>query len=1017
MSHNFADLIFQLQLFDLELPGRRFTWSNARANPTLAKLDRFLFNLPFSNCFPNVAQSALPNTSSDHLPLLCTIQTNFMRSNLFRVENFFLKLPHFQDLVRNFWLSRPVASTPSDFDLKLSALTKEIKLWKKSRSSAIMQQLRVIRNFLAWCDWVMEIRNLTELEKLVKALMKKRFVQLAILEEELWKQRASVKWKLHGDKNTTYFHARASSNKRKNFIQKIAYNGDFVSDQKSKGRAFHNFFCQLIGKHSVVTSVQDWSMLYPTHLNLSSNLTQPVTQEEISIAIKAWPNGKSPGPDGYTGEFFKLFLDELMPDILTTLNSALNIENLSPLNNSLICLIPKKPDASHPSDFRPIGIVHSMQRILSKVLMNRFTPLVQNLINPNHSGFLPGRNIVDNFLYAQQVITHASRKKIKLAVFKADLRKAFDTISWVFIQNVLLALGFPNTWTKWITGCVLKGSSKVMVNGLASKKIILRRGVRQGDPLSPYLFIVAFDFLSRWMNRLTTVGAFPMPHEGMLPCLFYADDSLIFFKPDTHQALLLKLLLAAFESTSGLALNHAKSALICLNCEEQTVTSLSRILACISATLPITYLGLPLSNKSLRKSDYGSLLSKFQARLSGWPASLLSIAGRAVLVNTCLSSLPIYFMSAFKLPAWVLKRIDAIRRNFMWHGCNSTKLVLISWDKVCMPKAIGGSGILDLQVMNDALLAKWLWIWLSKENSIWSNLNLVLQNGNFSTFPSSGQLQNNFSKMIDLFSTVLKFQLGDGIRVPFWHFDWGFGILKHKFHTLFTFSLDTGISVQYFQQNSSDTSKLFKSAIATSDLVLTQLAQVLQILHITSVSPSLATDKAVWTLQENTLFSTKSLHSFIKMIPKHNSTLKEIWKLKIPPRMIIFLWRMLQNRIATVDTLRKRGWPMPSICYLCRNGEDSVQHLFNECRYTLQAKHSLFCYPHNLQLFQIYTTLLLLSKSPQVPVQTKELLAIMTFLIWRERCQRIFNEKHNNLHFQALVDQTILERDSYYVRQ
>ncbi|KAJ4759044.1 RNA-directed DNA polymerase (reverse transcriptase)-related family protein [Rhynchospora pubera] len=153
------------------------------------------------------------------------------------------------------------------------------------------------------------------------------------------------------------------------------------------------------------------------------------------------------------------------------------------------------------------------------------------------------------------------------------------------------------------------------------------------------------------------------------------------------------------------------------------------------------------------------------------------------------------------------------------------------------------------------------------------------------------------------------------------------------------------------------------------------------------------------------------------MIPKHNSTLKEIWKLKIPPRMIIFLWRMLQNRIATVDTLRKRDWPMPSICYLCRNGEDSVQHLFNECRYTLQAKHSLFCYPHNLHLFQIDTTLLLLSKSPQAPVQTRELLAIMTFLIWRERCQRIFNEKHNNLHFQALVDQTILERDSYYARK
>ncbi|KAJ4761061.1 RNA-directed DNA polymerase (reverse transcriptase)-related family protein [Rhynchospora pubera] len=401
--------------------------------------------------------------------------------------------------------------------------------------------------------------------------------------------------------------------------------------------------------------------------------------------------------------------------------------------------------------------------------------------------------------------------------------------------------------------------------------------------------------------------------------------------------------------------------------------------------------------------------SKFQKKLNGWSASLLSIAGRTVLVNACFSSFAIYFMSAFKLPTWVIKKLDAMRRNFLWHGFQNKKLILISWDKVCMPKSVGGLGVIDLSTMNEALLARWLWIWLSKKESIWSSRNLILQNKKISTLPLNGQLQPAFMRMESLFSSILKFNLGDGKSVPFWHFDWGWGVLKHKYHILFSYCLDKDISVSSFSQNVTNLAAIFRPAIHTSTIALHQLTQVLSHLDSSSLSALPQADTAVWNINTTKLYSTKSLYNFIKKFPKHGSSFKKIWKLKIPPRMVIFLWQMLQNRIATIDTLKKRGWVLTNICYLCRTNEESVQHLFNECLFTQQAKQKLlssYC-PDNIQLLSTPTTMLLQEKRSIAMNKAMELLAILLYLIWRERCQRIFNELQHDFHF--VVEHAILE--------
>lgn len=160
-----------------------------------------------------------------------------------------------------------------------------------------------------------------------------------------------------------------------------------------------------------------------------------------------------------------------------------------------------------------------------------------------------------------------------------------------------------------------------------------------------------------------------------------------------------------------------KSELLVSRESDQLATQLASLLGCAKGAFPFKYLGLPLSDRVLPRSAYMQLIRKIRDKLSGWTASFLSIAGRMVLVNSVLSLMPTYFMSVFKLPAWVISDIDKIRQNFLWHGVNldKKKIHLAKWDLVCKPKKMGGLGIIDLTVFNQALLAKWYWQWLSPE--------------------------------------------------------------------------------------------------------------------------------------------------------------------------------------------------------------------------------------------------------------------------------------------------------------
>lgn len=215
---------------------------------------------------------------------------------------------------------------------------------------------------VAWLHRQAEIRVLTDVEILLQRIMKTRHNQLVLDQEEKWRQRSKQTWVKAGDKNTRFFHQMASLRKRSNHVDVVVEGDLHILEHKQKARAFFQHFTKLIGTHQEQPLSFEYQTLYENQSQTLLHLEAQLTQQEVEQAVKKLPHNKAPGPDGYTGEFFKSFMDLLLPDLMATYKQVMENQppSLYPMNTSYIALIPKKKGSCTTNDFRPISLIHSV---------------------------------------------------------------------------------------------------------------------------------------------------------------------------------------------------------------------------------------------------------------------------------------------------------------------------------------------------------------------------------------------------------------------------------------------------------------------------------------------------------------------------------------------------------------------------------------------------------------------------------------------------------------------------------
>ncbi|XP_040367431.1 uncharacterized protein LOC121050669 [Rosa chinensis] len=331
----------------------------------------------------------------------------------------------------------------------------------------------------------------------------------ALLQQEqtFWKQRTKVFCLSDGDMNTKFFHQRASNRRKKNLIKGLydAF-GRWCTEDGDLKQIVLNYFRTLFTRPPPIFELKVVSVL-PRVITADMNmqLTREIGEEEVYAALKQMHPCKSPGLDGFSPDFYQHFWHIVGRDVIAAVRNFMGDESLlRQLNHTCVTLIPKVKAPESMSQLRPISLCNVLYKIGSKVLANCLKPLLNGIISPFQRAFVAGRLISDNSLVAIEIshfLKNRRSGKKGFAALKLDLSKAYDRVECPFLEAILEQLGFCRVWIRWIMVCVSTVSYEFVVNEEPRGRVLPGRGLRQGDSISPYLFLLCTEVRSKLISR------------------------------------------------------------------------------------------------------------------------------------------------------------------------------------------------------------------------------------------------------------------------------------------------------------------------------------------------------------------------------------------------------------------------------------------------------------------------------------------------------------------------------------
>ena len=313
------------------------------------------------------------------------------------------------------------------------------------------------------------------------------------------------------------------------------------------------------------------------------------------------------------------------------------------LNTTFLVLIPKKARTEDLRNFRPISLLGSLYKWLAKVLANRLKKVVGKVVSKAQGAFVEGKQILDAVLIANEAIDSVLKNNENGILCKLDIEKAYDNVDWSFLLTVMQKMSFKEKWIRWIKWCISIASFSVLVNGTSTGFFQSSRGLRQGDPCLPYLFVIVMEVFSSFFKRVVDGGFMSScrvqgrSEEGVqISHLLFTDDTLVFCQASQDHLTYLSWLLIWFEAVSGLRINLEKNELIPVG-RVENIDDLALNFGCRVGSLSFTYLGLPLGAPFKSVTVWDGVKERFRRRLAMWKRQYLSKGGRATLIRSTLS--------------------------------------------------------------------------------------------------------------------------------------------------------------------------------------------------------------------------------------------------------------------------------------------------------------------------------------------------------------------------------------------
>ncbi|XP_074283776.1 uncharacterized protein LOC141608313 [Silene latifolia] len=677
-------------------------------------------------------------------------------------------------------------------------------------------------------------------------------------------------------------------------------------------------------------------------------LSQPFSASDVENAFFSMKPNKSPGPDGFPPRFYHLFWGLIKDDITSAVLSFLNSGILPPAwNNTHVVLIPKVDLPEMISQFRPISLCNVIYRAASKCIALRLKKVIDGIIGQNQNAFVPGRLINDWGFLGHEILTYINQRRRGTRCYgaiKLDMNKAFDRVSWPFLFKVLKLFGFPKAFRKLIKTCVRTVSLQILINGTPSSRIFPQCGLRQGDPISPYLFILCMEILSLLILKAEANGEI----EGIklsrqspaISHLLYADDSLLCLRLTTSACESLRRILNDFSSISGQMINHQKSYIkFSPNTPTDFKEHILDILHVQSKSNFGLYLGIPIDLGRRKLPSFQFLLDKLSNKILSWGPANFSQAAKLILINSILMASIAYVASVIPLPQQITSKINYLVDIFWWKKPHHTNAQhWLPFEQLQQPKSNGGLGLKNATIVSQARLAKNFWRSHHMPSLLFSK---VMRSKYKKDFPIPRN-KSQYSAASYAWKGVVKtsFLLRDGIA-------WKFGNGKSIDLKSDAWILGNKPSFKAQRQPQSVTfDDLLLDSTHWNTKVIFQLFNKISAKAICTLElPHQPMDDYIyWKSTEDGRYSSRSGYSFLLekcSLPfSSGSRLCSdfqwdlLWKIPCQPHIKIFLWKMAHQILPTSDVLIRRGLVINPACCFCHLNSESMGHLFRDCEVT-----------------------------------------------------------------------------------